>query len=51
MEVVRGVCTANCPMCPIEEMRYNSSVMNFEKFKKIVVIFGEDINKIRLVNL
>ena len=36
-------------MCPIEEMRYNSSVMNFEKFKKIVDIFGEGINTIRLV--
>ena len=38
-------------MCPIEEIRYNSSVMNFEKFKKIVDSFGEGINKIRLVNL
>ena len=36
-------------MCPIEEIRYNSSVMNFEKFKKIVDIFGEGINTIRLV--
>ena len=36
-------------MCPIEEIRYNSSVMNFEKFKKIVDSFGEGINKIRLV--
>ena len=37
-------------MCPIEEIRYNSSVMNFEKSKKIVDSFGEGINKIRLVN-
>ena len=50
MEVVRGVCTANCPMCPIEEIRYISYVMNFEKFKKIVDSFGEGIHKIRLVN-
>ena len=50
MEVVRGVCTANCPMCPIQEIRYNSSVMNFEKYKIIVDSFGEYINKMRLVN-
>ena len=28
-------------MCPIEEIPYNSSVMNFERFKKIVGSFGE----------
>ena len=50
VEVVIGVCIANCPMCHIEEMRYNSSVMNFEKFNKIVGSFGEGINKIRLFN-
>ena len=42
--------TVNCRMCPIEEIRYNSFVMNFEKFKKIIGSFGEGINKIRLVN-
>ena len=36
-------------MCPIEEIRYHSSAMNFEKYKKIVDSFGEGINKIRLV--
>ena len=46
MEVVRGVCTANYPMCPIKEIRYNSSVMNFEKYKKIIDSLGEGINKI-----
>jgi hypothetical protein len=50
MEVARDVFTANCRMCTIEEIRYNSFVMNFEKFKKIIGSFGEGINKIRLVN-
>ena len=50
MEVVRGVCTANYTMCPIKEIRYNCSVINFEKYKKIVDSFGEGINKMRLVN-
>ena len=36
-------------MCPIKEIRYNSSVMNFEKYKKTADSFGEGINKIRLV--
>ena len=51
IEVVRGVCTATCPMCPIEETRYNSSVMNFEMFKKIIDRFGKNIKKINRVNL
>ena len=36
-------------MSPIEEIRYNSFLMNFEKFKKIADNLVEGINKIRLV--
>jgi len=35
VEVARGIYTAKCPMGPIEGMQYNSSVMNFKKFKKL----------------
>mgnify|MGYP006095874147 FL=1 len=36
IEIVRGICTANCPMCSINETRYNKGVMSTDIFKKIV---------------
>ena len=51
IELARGFCTASCPMCSIDETKYNKVVMKFEKFKAIVDSFGEHIDKINHVNL
>ncbi len=51
IEIARGVCTASCPMCSIDQTKYNKSVMNFDKFKAIVDSFGSSIEKIKHVNL
>lgn len=51
IETVRGICTATCPMCSIEETRYNKIVMNMDKFKLLVDNFGENIKKIKRFNL
>ena len=50
IEIVRGICTANCPMCSINETRYNKGVMSTEIFKKIVDSFKSHIENIT-VNL
>ena len=51
IETVRGICTATCPMCSIEQTRYNKSVMNIDKFKNIIDSFKENIHKVKRVNL
>ena len=51
IEIARGVCTATCPMCSIDETKYNKTVMNFNKFKSIIDCFGDNIYKIKHVNL
>ena len=50
IEIVRGICTANCPMCSINETRYNKGVMSTEIFKKIVDSFKSHVENIK-VNL
>ncbi len=51
IETVRGICTATCPMCSIEETRYNKSVMNIDKFKLIIDSFKDNLQKIKRINL
>ena len=36
IEIAKGFCTASCPMCSIDETKYNKSIMTFEKFKTII---------------
>ena len=49
IEIARGFCTASCPMCSIDETKYNKSVMTFEKLKTIIDNFGEDIKHIEKI--
>ena len=51
IEIVRGICTASCPMCSIEETTYNKKIMNLDMFKEIVDSFGNNLTKIKHVNL
>ena len=46
IEIARGFCTASCPMCSIDQTKYNKSVMSFDKLKTIIDNFGKDIKHI-----
>ena len=40
IELVRGICTADCPMCSIDEARYNKKIMDDAMFESIINRFG-----------
>ena len=47
LEIVKGLCSADCPMCPIGETRWDRDIMNQETFTQIVDSFGSELSHIR----
>ena len=47
LEIVKGLCSADCPMCPIGETRWDRDIMNQETFTRIVDSFGSELSQIR----
>jgi len=51
LEIVKGICSANCPMCSIGEVKKDSGIMTYEKFVEIIDSFGDNIKNIKKVIL
>ena len=51
IEIARGFCSATCPMCSIDQTKYNKTIMKNDLFKSIIDSFGKHIYKIKHVNL
>ncbi len=51
LEIVKGLCSADCPMCPIGETRQDREIMSQETFIRIIDSFGSSLEQIRRVIL
>ena len=51
IEIVKGLCSADCPMCCINETRFDKKIMTYEKFTEIVDSFGTNIENVKKVIL
>ncbi len=47
IEIVKGLCSADCPMCCIDETRWDRQIMTHNLFTKIIDSFGPDIDQIK----
>ncbi|SVA99027.1 uncharacterized protein METZ01_LOCUS151881 [marine metagenome] len=51
LEIVKGLCSADCPMCSIGETRWDRDIMSQETFTQIIDSFGPSLEQIRRVVL
>ena len=51
LEIVKGLCSADCPMCCIGETRWDRQIMTHDTFTRVIDSFGSNIDQIKTVIL
>ena len=44
LEIVKGLCSADCPMCCIGETRWDRQIMTHDTFTRVIDSFGSNID-------
>ena len=51
LEIVKGLCSADCPMCCIDETRWDKQIMTHDVFTRVIDSFGPNIEQIKKIIL
>ena len=51
LEIVKGFCSADCPMCCIGETRWDKKIMTHDVFTRVIDSFGSNIDQIKKIIL